>query len=94
MERFPALRHPLAFYAGQAARRSNRAQARWAQQLAAIHPGLRHVSMAGLTRADLMCEDGFHPAPALYASVAQRLARTIAQELLPQFDANPPKEEQ
>jgi lysophospholipase L1-like esterase len=83
MERFPALRHPLAFYAGQAARRSNRAQARWAQRMAAIHPGLRHVSMDGLTRAELMCEDGFHPAPALYARVAQRLAQAIADEVLP-----------
>lgn len=83
MERFPALRHPLAFYAGQAARRSNRAQVRWAQQMAAIHPGLRHVSMDGLTHASLMCEDGFHPAPALYARVAQRLAQTIADDVLP-----------
>jgi lysophospholipase L1-like esterase len=50
--------------------------------------------MDGLTRPELMSEDGFHPAPALYARVARRLAQVIAQEVLPQFESNPPKEEQ
>lgn len=90
MERFPALRQPLAFYAGQAARRNNRAQARWVRQMQDVHPGLRHVSMDGLTRAELMGEDGFHPAPALYALVAQRLAQTIAAEVTPQQQAARP----
>ncbi|MFN7570340.1 MAG: SGNH/GDSL hydrolase family protein [Betaproteobacteria bacterium] len=87
MERFPAVRQPLAFYAGQAARRNNRAQARWARQMQSIHPGLRHLPMDNLTRPELMSEDGFHPAPALYARVAQRLAEAIATEVLPQWSA-------
>ncbi|HQR20510.1 MAG TPA: SGNH/GDSL hydrolase family protein [Burkholderiaceae bacterium] len=73
MEKFPALPRPLAWYAGQAARRNNRAQARWA----ARHPGVTHVVMDGIARPDLFCEDGFHPAPALYARVADRLADRI-----------------
>jgi lysophospholipase L1-like esterase len=73
MEKFPAVPKPLAWYAGQAARRSNRAQARWAAQ----HEGVTHLMMDGVTSAELFCEDGFHPAPALYARVADRLAATI-----------------
>jgi lysophospholipase L1-like esterase len=75
MEKFPAVPKPLAWYAGQAARRSNRAQARWAAQ----HPGATHLMMDGVARADLFCEDGFHPAPALYARVADRLADHIIE---------------
>lgn len=74
MELFPAVPRPLAFYAGQAARRNNRMQARWAAQ----HRGALHLPMDGVARADLFSEDGFHPAPPLYARVAERLADTIA----------------
>jgi lysophospholipase L1-like esterase len=73
MEIFPAVPRPLAFYAGQAARRNNRMQARWAPQ----HAGVQHVEMDGVARPELFSEDGFHPAPPLYARVAERLADVI-----------------
>ena len=75
MEMFPAVPRPLSWYAGQAARRNNRAQARWAAQ----HEGVTHLVMDGVARSDLFCEDGFHPAPALYARVADRLADHIIE---------------
>ena len=74
MEKFPAVPKPLAWYAGQAARRNNRAQRRWAEGL----DGVTHLAMDGVTHSDLFCQDGFHPAPALYALVAERLAGHIA----------------
>lgn len=74
MEIFPAVPRPLAWYAGQAARRNNRAQARWASRQA----GVSHIEMGGIARADLFSADGFHPAPALYARVADQLAIHIA----------------
>lgn len=74
MEQFPALPRPLAWYAGQAARRNNRAQQRWAAPL----QGVSHLAMDGVAHPSLFCEDGFHPAPALYARVADRLADHIA----------------
>jgi lysophospholipase L1-like esterase len=74
LELFPALPKPLAWYAGQAARRNNRAQQRWAAPL----QGVSHLAMDGLAHPSLFCEDGFHPAPALYARVADRLADHIA----------------
>jgi len=74
MELFPALPRPLAWYAGQAARRNNRAQERWAAPL----QGVSHLAMDGVAHPSLFCEDGFHPAPALYARVADRLADHIA----------------
>ncbi|MCA3219112.1 MAG: SGNH/GDSL hydrolase family protein [Burkholderiales bacterium] len=79
MELFPAVPQPLAFYAGQAARRNNRAQARWAASQSAV----THVSMDGVTHRDLFCRDGFHPAPPLYARVAQRLAEAIIDTAAP-----------
>jgi lysophospholipase L1-like esterase len=74
MDKFPAIPRPLGWYVGQAARRNNRAQRRWASPEA----GVVHLDMAGLAEATLFCEDGFHPAPALYARVADRLADHIA----------------
>ena len=79
MEVFPAIPQPLAWYAGQAARRNNRLQQRWARDFDHI----RHVTMDGLAHPALFSEDGFHPAPALYARVAERLAEVIATETLP-----------
>ena len=70
MELFPAVPKPLAWYVGQAARRNNRAQARWAQR----HLGVTHLPMQGVAHPELFCEDGFHPAAALYARVGERLA--------------------
>jgi lysophospholipase L1-like esterase len=73
MEMFPAVPKPLAWYAGQAARRNNRAQRRWAAPL----QGVTYLAMDGVAHRDLFCEDGFHPAPALYARVADRLTDHI-----------------
>ena len=70
MELFPAVPKPLAWYVGQAARRNNRAQARWAQR----HLGVTHLPMQGVAHPELFCEDGFHPAASLYARVAERLS--------------------
>jgi lysophospholipase L1-like esterase len=78
MEKFPALPQPLAWYAGRHARRNNAAQDAWA----ARHGGASHVVMEGVLDAALMAEDGFHPAPALYARVAGRLAEHIEHEVL------------
>lgn len=76
MELFPAIPQPLAWWAGQAARRNNRLQQRWAQDIDFV----THVAMDGIAHPSLFCEDGFHPAPALYARVAQRLADLIAAD--------------
>ena len=81
LEKFPALPQPLAWYAGRHARRNNAAQAAWA----AAQPGASHVVMDGVLDPALMADDGFHPAPALYAKVAKRLAGHI-HEVLPRLD--------
>jgi lysophospholipase L1-like esterase len=73
IEKFPAVPKPLSWYAGRAARRNNGAQRRWAARQA----GVTHLDMDGIAHASLFCEDGFHPAPALYAKVADRLADHI-----------------
>lgn len=82
MEIFPAVPQPLAFYAGQAARRNNRAQARWAAPQSAV----THVPMDGVAQRGLFCADGFHPAPALYARVAERLAAAVIEMALPHLE--------
>ncbi len=82
MERFPALPQPLAWYAGRHARRNNAAQAAWL----AGEQGASHVVMDGVLDPALMADDGFHPAPALYAKIAKRLAQHIKHEVLPRLD--------
>jgi lysophospholipase L1-like esterase len=74
MDEFPAIPSPLSWYAGAMSDRNNRLQARWARRQAITD----HVHMDGVMDATLMCEDGFHPAPALYARVAQRLCERIS----------------
>jgi lysophospholipase L1-like esterase len=74
IQRFPAIPQPLAWYAGLHARRNNRAQARWARSQQHVH----HADISGMARAELMATDGYHPAPALYALIAERLAVFIA----------------
>lgn len=74
MECFPLLPQPLAWLAGERAREVNRAQARFAAQLA----GVSHADMTGVMARELFSEDGFHPAPPLYARIAGRLAQHIA----------------
>ena len=74
MELFPAIPRPLSWYAGQLARRNNRAQARWASRAA----GVSHLAMDDLTDAGLFSEDGFHPARELYARIAERIAGHVA----------------
>jgi len=73
MQRFPLIPQPLAWYAGLHARRNNVAQARWARSV----PDVAHVDLGGLTRADWMARDGYHPAPPLYARVAGRIGEAI-----------------
>jgi lysophospholipase L1-like esterase len=73
MALFPALPQPLAWYAGLLAGRNNRAQAHWA----AGRDGVSHVPMDGVAESRLFCADGLHPAPALYARVAERLANHV-----------------
>jgi lysophospholipase L1-like esterase len=90
MEVFPAIPQPLAWYAGQAARRNNRLQARWESEFDFI----RHVPMDGLAHPRLFSDDGFHPGPALYALVAERLAEVIAGEVLPPISRQRPLEEE
>ena len=85
MEMFPAVPKPLAWYAGQAARRNNRAQPRWAAPL----QGVSHLAMDGVAHPSLFCEDGFHPAPALYARVADRFAVTSTSLTQPLRHPNP-----
>lgn len=82
IEKFPALPQPLAWYAGRHARRNNAAQAAWL----AGKEGASHVPMDGVLDPALMADDGFHPAPALYAKVAKRLADHIKREVLPRLD--------
>ena len=73
MEKFPSLKNPLAWYAGQLSRRNNRAQARWA----ATRAHISHAQMNGIADSRLFAEDGYHPGPVLYARVAERLAEHI-----------------
>ncbi len=82
MELFPALPQPLAWWAGQTARRNNRAQARWARRWPLARPRVTHVPMDRVMRSDLMAVDGFHPGPGLYARVAEHLAEAIARDVL------------
>ena len=77
MQHFPLIPQPLAWYAGKHAWRNNRAQARWAQSV----PNVAHVDLGGLTRAEWMARDGYHPAPQLYAQVAARLSAAICARL-------------
>jgi lysophospholipase L1-like esterase len=84
MEKFPALPQPLAWYAGRHARRNNAEQAAWA----APQRGVTHVVLDGVMDPALMADDGFHPGPALYAKVAERLALHIKNEVLPRLDNN------
>lgn len=76
MEILPAVPNPLAWYIGQSSRRNNHAQALWARTQA----GCAHVEMDGVIDPQHFCEDGFHPAPALYARVAERLAEHLVAE--------------
>jgi len=75
MERFPLIPQPLAWYAGLHARRNNIAQARWVRS----QPGTSHVDLGGLTRAEWMARDGYHPAPPLYAQVVARITSAIVE---------------
>lgn len=82
MELFPLIPQPLAWWSGQAARRNNRCQQRWARGIDFV----THVPMDGLTDSALFSEDGFHPAPPLYARVVARLAQVIAEDMLPRLE--------
>jgi lysophospholipase L1-like esterase len=73
IQRFPLIPQPLAWYADLWAQRNNAAQARWLRTL----QGGMHVDLGGLTRAEWMARDGYHPAPPLYAQVAGKLSDAI-----------------
>ncbi|HTT13716.1 MAG TPA: SGNH/GDSL hydrolase family protein [Burkholderiaceae bacterium] len=77
MQNFPLIPQPLAWYVGLQARRNNRAQARWAPSAS----GVAHVDLDGMTRADWMARDGYHPAPKLYGQLARRLGAVIAERV-------------
>jgi len=59
------------------ARRNNQAQTRWARSLVNV----THIDLGGLTRADWMARDGYHPAPPLYAHLAERIGAAIVERL-------------
>lgn len=82
MELFPSLPQPLAWWAGQSARRNNRAQARWSAAWPLARPRVVHVPMDGVLRPDEMAVDGFHPGPGIYARVAEHLAAAIERDVL------------
>jgi len=84
MDHFPALPQPLSWLAGKLSRRNNEAQARWAP----TQRDVSHVAMDGVTHRTLFAEDGFHPAPALYARVRDRLAAHLHEQVLPHLNAN------
>ena len=84
MEKFPALPQPLAWYAGRHARRNNAAQAAWA----AGERDASHVVMDGVMDPAFMADDGFHPAPPLYARVARRLAEHIELVVRPRLETS------
>jgi lysophospholipase L1-like esterase len=75
MEIFPAIPYPLSWYSGLMARMNNRLQARWAADAASS--GVVHVEMDGIVEPALFCHDGFHPGPAIYARVVERLTERI-----------------
>jgi lysophospholipase L1-like esterase len=77
MEKFPSLKNPLAWYAGQLSRRNNRAQANWA----ATRAHISHAQMNGVADSTLFAEDGYHPGPVLYGRVAERLAEHIMKRV-------------
>ncbi len=82
VERFPLLPQPLAWYGGAQARQNNALQARWASN-PRRNENVWHVPMDGVMHPSLMAEDGFHPAPPLYARVAARLSEHIAARIQP-----------
>lgn len=73
LDLFPALPPLLAWLGGRLSRRNNEAQARWAR----TQPGVSHAAMDGVTQRALFASDGFHPAPAMYARVRERLVAHI-----------------
>jgi lysophospholipase L1-like esterase len=85
MDHFPALPQPLSWLAGKLSRRNNEAQARWAE----TQSGVSHVAMDGVTHRTLFAEDGFHPAPALYKRVRERLVvhvEAVVQDIIRNAD--------
>ncbi len=82
VERFPLLPQPLAWYGGTLARHNNKLQARWAAHPRRKHM-VSHVPMEGVMHPSIMAEDGFHPAPPLYAKVALHIAEHVMREVLP-----------
>ena len=79
MERFIALPQPLRSWLGLAARRYDRALARWS----AARPDVFHHVLPRLDDRALLAPDGFHPSAAGCAFWARELTQTLAPLLVP-----------
>ena len=87
--RFPALPQPLRGFLGRQASAADRAIAHWAatRPPAAGAPVVEHVplhfdthpALAGVTMAEAMASDGFHPGPRIYQVWGETLAARVAQ---------------
>lgn len=78
LEHFPLLPWPLRSVLGNDARQINRAQAQWASERGIVHLELPSELAEGQLAVSEMAEDGFHPAPALYARWGTHTAHIIA----------------
>lgn len=78
---FPAIPNPLRWYLGKTGRRYDRALAAWTQTQPDVsrvdfhtHPGDR---LYGVSVAEMMASDGFHPGPRIYDLWGERVAQAI-----------------
>ena len=85
LEHFPLLPWPLRSVLGNDARQINRVQSHWASERGIVHLELPSELADGQLAVSEMAEDGFHPAPALYA----RWAAHVAQVMVPRCGAAP-----
>jgi lysophospholipase L1-like esterase len=83
LEHFPLLPWPLRSVLGNDARQINRAQAQWAEPRGIVHLELPSELADGQLAVSEMADDGFHPAPVLYARWAAHLAALIVQRGAP-----------
>lgn len=86
--RFPALPQPLRGYLGRQAAAADRAIVHWAASRppAAGTPVVEHLplpfdthpALAGVSLAEAMASDGFHPGPRIYQAWGEALAQRVA----------------
>jgi lysophospholipase L1-like esterase len=87
--RFPALPQPLRGYLGRQAAAANRAIAHWAATRPPVAgaptvehlplPFDTHPALAGLSIAEAMASDGFHPGPRIYQAWGEAVAARVAE---------------